>query len=547
MRRRLCALALSALAGPTMAKMAMPRYGAGPPPVSGAVLAALSDGALPQARQPGVAEGLQALRSNDFARAEQIFSDLVKSAPTATNLAYLAIAESSTGRLDESLKHFQEASKLGNDSPDLHYYYGLAYLQRHEYDPGIHQLRLALAKDPRLEGARMALGAALLNAGRAREAIPYLEQARAGSAHNAEVWANLVRAYFEAGERRQALDAADQAIDAVPNEPRLVSTLAFLCLHHQEAQKARVLLESASELAPQDNDLKILLAEASIKAGEPQEALAVLKDVPAAAGAPGELAFLRGTAYMLGGNPGESRQYLAAAMAEQPANPDYLFAYAGLQGSELLYSEALATLEKARQLAPASEAILYQIAVTEALLGRYPDATRTCRQGLEHSRAPDEFYFLLGVIALEERAFQDAQVALRKAVALESGVAAYHSALGVALYENRNLKESLRELDEALSLDPQQASAYLWRSRAYAQESESEKSKADVATYEALTSSHDSTGSPAGAGQDGTAALRDRASQKALEKNTDPESASFLDQLWLTRLREGFGQVNAEH
>ena len=499
--------------------------------------------AVPQNAPATVTEGVQALQSNDFARAEQIFSQLVKTAPTATNFAYLAIAELSAGHLERSLGHFEQASRLGNDSASLHYYFGLAYLKHGDNDLGVCQFKLSLEKNPHFDPARVALGAALLNAGRASQAIPYLEQARAGSVHEAEFWANLVRAYFEAGERHKALEATDRAVDAVSNDSRLASTLAFLCLHHQEPQKARTLLENASELAPQDNNLKILLAETSIKAGEPEEALAVLKDVPAEAGAPGELLFLRGTAYLLGGNLEESHRDLAAAISAQPSNPDYLFAYAGLQGSELLYSEALATLNEAQELAPHSEPILYQTAVTYALMGRYQDARRTCKEALEHSSAPDELYFLMGVISLEERSFQQAQTELDKAVAANPKVAAYHGAFGVALYENHAVKRSLDELDKALSLDPQLAPAYLWRSRVYAQEGDNVKAKADSETYQALNARHGTERTQPTASE-GSAV---KTVTNASAKNLDEGSASFLDQLWLTRLREGLGEVNAGH
>ena len=499
--------------------------------------------AAPQTAPAGVTEGVKALKANDFARAEQIFSQLVRTEPNATNFAYLAIAEFSAGHLDRSLSHFEQASRLGNDSATLHYYSGLAYLKQGDNDSGIHQFKLALEKDPHLDPARVALGAALLNAGRASQAIPYLEQARAGSQHDAEFWANLVRAYFEAGDRKKALQATDSALDAVPNDPRLASTLAFLCLHHQEPQKARNLLENASELAPQDNNLKILLAETSIKAGEPEEALAVLKDVPAEAGAAGELAFLRGTAYLLGGNLEESHRDLSAAMSAQPSNPDYLFAYAGLQGSELLYSEALATLYKAQELAPHSEPIHYQTAVTYALMGRYPDARRVCKEALEHSSSPHELYFLMGVISLEEGSFQQAQTELEKAVAANPKVAAYHAALGVALYESRATKRSLEELDKAVSLDPQLAAAYLWRSRVYAQEGDSIKAKADTETYQALNAPSGTAGTQPAASEGSTVKTVTNTSPK----NVNEASASFLDQLWLMRLREGLGEVNGEH
>lgn len=502
-------------------------------------------GTAPQTASASATDGVQALRSNDFARAEQIFSELVKAAPTATNLAYLAIAEFSAGHVDRSLAHFQQAIRLGNDSAVLHYYFGLAYLRHGDNESGIRQLKTVLEKDTHFDAARVALGAALLNAGRASQAIPYLEQARPGSQHDAEFWANLVRAYFEAGERQKALETTDRALDAVSGDPRLASTLAFLCLHHQEPQKARTLLENASELAPDDNNLKILLAHTSIRAGEPEEALAVLKDVPAEAGEPGELSFLRGTAYLLGGNLEESRRDLASAISAQPSNPDYLFAYAGLQGSELLYAEALSTLKKAQQIAPQSEPILYQIAVTYAFMGQYQEAILTCKRALEHTGARDELYFLMGVISLEQRSFQEARAELEKAVGLNSKVAAYHGALGVALYENHDAQRSLRELNEALTLDPQLAPAYLWRSRLYTRQGESAKASADSGTYQALkASAHGSEDVNSVAGQAASPAATVR---PASTKNSEEGSASFLDQLWLMRLREGLGEVNAGH
>jgi tetratricopeptide (TPR) repeat protein len=256
------------------------------------------------------------------------------------------------------------------------------------------------------------------------------------------------------------------------------------------------------------------------------------------------LSFLRGTAYLLGGNLEDSNRNLVAAISAQPSNPDYLFAYAGLQGSELLYSEALSTLKKAQQLAPHSEPILYQTAVTYALMGRYQDAVLTCKLALEHPSARDELYFLMGVISLEERSFQEAQAQLEKAVALDSKVAAYHGALGVALYENHDLKRSIDELDKALSLDPQLAPAYRWRSRVYTRQGDSAKALADAETYQALNASAHGNAGPQ---PDASQAPSSTTPMNGPPTKVDEGSASFLDQLWLMRLREGLGEVNGAH
>jgi hypothetical protein len=127
-------------------------------------------------------------------------------------------------------------------------------------------------------------------------------------------------------------------------------------------------------------------------------------------------------------------------------------------------------------------------------------------------------------------------------VALNAKVAAYHGALGVALYENHDLKRSLNELDETLSLDTQLAPAYLWRSRVYAQEGESAKAKADSETYGALNaSSHGKTTIQSVANPAPSATTV----KNAPDRKADEGNPSFLDQLWLMRLREGLGEVNA--
>jgi tetratricopeptide (TPR) repeat protein len=281
---------------------------------------------LPQSPQQMLQEGRAALQANDFKRAQKTFAELIKQDPSATNYAYLAVAELSAGDAAQAIAHFQQARQLGNDSANLHYYWGLAFLQHKEQDSGIRELREALGKDPKLFQADTALGIALVNAGRPKEAEPYLEQARTHSPSDADIRASLVRAEFEAGETSQALASIDAAVDAIPENSRLDATLAFLCLHHRQAQKARQLLESASESNPQDVTLKLLLADASVKAGEPVEALAVLKGVAAEAGGQGELAFLRGNAYLLAGNTQEAALYLSAAIKADPTNVNYQFA-----------------------------------------------------------------------------------------------------------------------------------------------------------------------------------------------------------------------------
>ena len=79
-------------------------------------------------------EGKGALEAKDFNRAEKIFAQLAKQEPSATNYAYLAVAEFSAGEPAPAIEHFKLAHQLGNDSANMHYYWGLAYLRNKSPD-----------------------------------------------------------------------------------------------------------------------------------------------------------------------------------------------------------------------------------------------------------------------------------------------------------------------------------------------------------------------------------------------------------------------------
>jgi tetratricopeptide (TPR) repeat protein len=240
---------------------------------------------------------------------------------------------------------------------------------------------------------------------------------------------------------------------------------------------------------------------------------------------------------------------LSASITADPTNVDYLFAYASLQGSEQLYSDALATLAKARQLDPQSESIPYQIAVTYALMRHYPEALQACDETLRLTHQPDEVHFLRGVIQIEQGSFQLAEASLRHAVAANPRVASYHAALGVALFEAGNIADSRQELDKALGLDAHATPAYLWRARVEVRQGQAAQALADYETYTTLApdtakafQEEELLYRQAGQAEKATAAHTKYVALKA-EKAEAERDPSFLDQLWLARLREGLGQV----
>lgn len=489
-------------------------------------------------------QGIEALKTGQFAAAEDAFSRLARLHPTAVAFYDLASAEGAEGKFSQAIINFQKSIQLGNDTPNLRYILGLAYLKNNQPDAGIRELKLAVTREPAFTAARYALGLALLDAGQPQEALASLEQVRDPLSKNPWMWTNLARAQFEAADPHAALLTIDEATKALPEEPQLFAALARLCLAHDQAQKARDLLENASELAPADNGLKLLLAHASLEAFEPVETLAVLKNVPPTAGAPGEVAFLQGSALMLSGKPKDAAPLVASAATADPKNIRYLSTYAEIQTMEEDYPGALASLKKAQLVQPNSAALLYEIALVNVRMGRLGDSVAACQEAIKLTSNFDQPYFLLGVIQFGQGDSAAAAEALRKATVMEPDNALYHSALGAALLKTGNLTESKTELDRALALDPGMAPAYLWRAHWFEDQKQLAKAVADLKTFVALDTSYPQAYAELAwlyTAQDQTrnaSAAHCKYTQLKAKIKGGAQPPLFLSQLWTTVLRQ---------
>lgn len=430
--------------------------------------------------------GAEAFQARQFDSAVRIYKSLAKQEPTAANFGYLAAAEAASGHYSEAITHFRKSIELGNNTPSVHYYLALAYLKKNQLQSGIRELQVTLTKDPGYTSARLALGIALLDAGRPHAAIVNIKAVEVPLAKNPWMWVNLVRAEFRAGDTKSALQAVQKGLDALPGDAQLPVALAKICMRHRQFQAARDALESATEAAPDNPTLRLLLAEASLKAGEPEEALAALRGIPTSAGKPGQVAFLQGSALMLVGKTREAGPLIAAAVAAAPRNVDYISKHAELEAADRDYVGAVATLEKARAMRPNSPVLSYQIGVIDVLMRRYPAAVAACQQATRLAPNFDPAYFLLGAIEFDENDFRSAETAFRRAETINSDSAAYHSALGATLLKAGQLTEARKELDKAVKLNPHESSAYFWRAATYIQEEQPAKAIADLQVFVAF-------------------------------------------------------------
>jgi tetratricopeptide (TPR) repeat protein len=396
------------------------------------------------------------------------------------------MSEAAQGKLEGAIAHFRRSIELGNRSGTVHYNLGLAYLRKGQRTQAIQEIKQALTIDPKLKSGLYTLAVALLEGGRADEAIPYLSDLRKESPSDPAVWANLVRAQFQKNDSTAALKTVDEAVEALASNVQLFVTLAGICSTNGQIQKALHLLENASELKPEDSDIKLLLAKVSLQAKQPIETLAVLIDVPSNYGNPGEIPYVKGVALALTGKHDEAVREFSAAVTANPQNIRYVIAQAWAYQLDGNHDQALTVLERAKALDPRSPIVPYRMAVSYLYQHKYPQAVKSCTDSLKLAERYHPAYLLTGVAELQGGNLQGAETAFRKAVSLNPDGALYHRELGVTLFKLGKLEESRRELDDALTRDPKAGEAYFWRARVFAKQGKDQEAISDLETSAAL-------------------------------------------------------------
>jgi adenylate cyclase len=112
---------------------------------------------------------------------------------------------------------------------------------KRQYDQAIAECERAVSLDPNSAENLMRLGTVLNYAGRAGEAIPYLQNAiRLNPLPTANYFVQLAFAYRESREYEKAIEAAKKALQREPNtqSPYIHMTISYIRLGREEEARA---------------------------------------------------------------------------------------------------------------------------------------------------------------------------------------------------------------------------------------------------------------------------------------------------------------------
>ncbi len=146
-------------------------------------------------------------------------------AASAAAHAALGRIEAELGRLEAAAAAFTRALALGETGLERRLGDTLVRLRR--FEEALPHYRAAIARDPGDDDARTGAGAALVELGRARDALAYLEPA-VESQPNPHYLVHFADALWQLGDARGAIDAVSIAVRVAPDWRGATSRLAWM-------------------------------------------------------------------------------------------------------------------------------------------------------------------------------------------------------------------------------------------------------------------------------------------------------------------------------
>ncbi len=346
-----------------------------------------------------------------------IYQDSPRMSHTAQtgNLLAQADALARAGRLAESAAALVQAARLAPTNTDILLRLAVAQRRAGQLDPCIETYRRLLRQKPNFAEAHYNLGNAFLQAGRFADAARAYARALALRPGYTEAQNNLGHAHLALGDAEQALTHFTAIAAATPAQPEAHANVGAACFTLGRFAEAAAAYARATALRPTDPELWRKRQGAEQARGATPDSLVCARAI--AALSPNDPAALHDLAkHLVKQSPADAVAMFRAALALAPDSLE----------SALLLSATLLKLDRT------AEAL--------AVLDAFPSTPETAPSILANR----------GTVLRNLMRLEEAEAALRRAIALAPDHAAAHASLGIncllagrdtegfALYERRH-------------------------------------------------------------------------------------------------------------
>lgn len=335
------------------------------------------------------AEGIKALEEKRYEQAEQLFTQAAKADPQDYSAWFhLALAQSLLGKDQDAAAGYKKVLELkpGLYEAELNlgvvllhlkkpaearpflesaaskkpgefrprYYLAEALLAEGEMERAAQEFAAALASDPKSAPAEVGLARSLARQKKLDEAAPHFRKAAEIDPSWKDSLLELASLYEAAGRRAEAIELYKQ----FPDNPAARERMGELLLESGKTADAITALETAYKTSP-TNANRVALAVAYLRNKEPQRGAALLREAVEAEPENWDLRMLYGRALRDQRLLAEAARQFAAVVKAQPARKD---AWSELAGALIVleqFPQALAALERTKELGGETPAYHY--------------------------------------------------------------------------------------------------------------------------------------------------------------------------------------------
>jgi tetratricopeptide (TPR) repeat protein len=412
--------------------------------------------------------GQNAHAKGDLARALALYEGALKLRPEFAEAEYQrGTALAALDRTAEAEKAFQRAIELKKNWPLPHSALGIL-LARAERDKEAEPvLRRAMQLGARDSITLDSLSAVRSRAGNKEEALALARAATDDDNASASAWAWRGALERAAGKNDEALKSVNHALQIEPNYLAALKERAELRLDAADYLPAIEDLKTAHSVKPDDKEISLKLARAYELANKPDEARRIYESIGHKVSGSDVAANTQGSINVTG-----SPEDIVAANSDDP-----------------------------KLAQPALEKLIVTNPENAKLFARLGDVTRRSdpqKSAASYRRAneidPSNPKYATGYAAalVQLRRFAEAEVILRRVIALAPNEYAAHANLALSLYEMKRFVEALPEYEWLAAARPEIAATYFFIATAHDNLGEYEQA---LGAYEKFLSRADPTNS----------------------------------------------------
>lgn len=320
---------------------------------------------------------------------------------------------------------------------------------------------------------------------RFQEALSLLENVLKRDPKNVEARALQIEILLATGETKRAVEIAENLDSTYKNVPGIKYQLARAYVRDQNRAQAQAVLNQAIATKPDYADAILLLAQLDIESGNANIAVQAISRLLQKQPDLTRAQLLLLEAYLSSGQFSEA-ETVARKLAElSPQAPDPAYRLGLILVRQKKFDEARVAFEKVLDLKPDDLMTINQIVDIDLARARYDSASAMVEQAISKSPGSPIAFFLKGKVLAAQGKASEAEIALLKAVELDSNSLGANQLLISTYLVQSKFPEAIKQLQALLSKNPNEP----WALKTLAQVCETTRDYARARdAYESLLS-----------------------------------------------------------